>query len=156
MPAEAESIGFLLARIHNNMDRQANNNLKSSGMTFSQMRILYYLLKHGEAPPSQKDIEDFLQVSHPTVVGLIKRLEAKGLVHSGFDSTDRRVKSVYLTAEGWGFISAVREHNAQMEQRITAGMDAQEVECLRLLLRRVLENILNDNGGQYAQNEKNT
>ena len=67
MPAEAESIGFLLARIHNNMDRQANNNLKSSGMTFSQMRILYYLLKHGEAPPSQKDIEDFLQVSHPTV-----------------------------------------------------------------------------------------
>ena len=77
MPAEAESIGFLLTRIHNNMDRQANNNLKSSGMTFSQMRILYYLLKHGEAPPSQKDIEDFLQVSHPTVVGLIKRLEAK-------------------------------------------------------------------------------
>ena len=56
MPAEAESIGFLLTRIHNNMDRQANNNLKSSGMTFSQMRILYYLLKHGEAPPSQKDI----------------------------------------------------------------------------------------------------
>lgn len=156
MSAEAEPIGFLLTRIHNNMDRQANNHLKSSGMTFSQMRILYYLLKRGEAPPSQKDIEDFLQVSHPTVVGLIKRLEAKGLVRSGFDSADRRVKSVYLTAEGWGFISAVREHRSQLEKRITAGLDAQEVECLRGLLRRVLENILNDDGGQYAQNEKNT
>ena len=148
MPAEAEPIGYLLTRIHNNMDRRANNNLKASGMTFSQMRLLHYLFKQGEISPSQKDIEEFLQVSHPTVVGLIKRLEAKGLVRSGFDSADRRIKSVYLTAEGKGFIFAVREHHAHMEQTLTNGFAAQEVDCLRLLLRKVLENVLSDNGGQ--------
>ena len=148
MPAEAEPIGYLLTRIHNNMDRQANNNLKSSGMTFSQMRLLHYLFRQGEASPSQKDIEEFLQVSHPTVVGLINRLEAKGLGRSGFDSADRRIKSVYLTAEGKGFIFAVRDHNANMERRLTEGLGAQEVDCLRLLLRRVLENVLSDDGGQ--------
>ena len=84
MSAEGEPIGYLLARIHSNMDRRANNNLKASGMTFSQMRLLHFLFKQGEATPSQKDIEDFLQVSHPTVVGLIQRLEAKELVRSGF------------------------------------------------------------------------
>ena len=74
-PRRGEPIGYLLARIHSNMDRRANNNLKASGMTFSQMRLMHFLFKQGEATPSQKDIEDFLQVSHPTVVGLIQRLE---------------------------------------------------------------------------------
>ena len=109
MSAEGEPIGYLLARIHSNMDRRANNNLKASGMTFSQMRLMHFLFKQGEATPSQKDIEDFLQVSHPTVVGLIQRLEAKELVRSGFDSQDRRVKSVYLTEAGRGFMSGMRE-----------------------------------------------
>ena len=108
MSAEGEPIGYLLARIHSNMDRRANNTLKASGMTFSQMRLLHFLFKQGEATPSQKDIEDFLQVSHPTVVGLIQRLEAKELVRSGFDSQDRRVKSVYLTEAGRGFMSGIR------------------------------------------------
>ncbi len=117
-------------------------------MTFSQMRLLHFLFKQGEATPSQKDIEDFLQVSHPTVVGLIQRLEAKELVRSGFDSRDRRVKSVYLTEAGRGFMSAVYEHHEQMERAITAGLDAAEVEALRALLRRVLNNVLNDDGGK--------
>ena len=34
MSAEGEPIGYLLARIHSNMDRRANNTLKASGMTF--------------------------------------------------------------------------------------------------------------------------
>lgn len=148
MSAEGEPIGYLLARIHSNMDRRANNNLKASGMTFSQMRLMHFLFKQGEATPSQKDIEDFLQVSHPTVVGLIQRLEAKELVRSGFDSRDRRVKSVYLTEAGRGFMSAVYEHHEQMERAITAGFDAAEVEALRDLLRRVLNNVLNDDGGK--------
>ena len=105
MSAEGEPIGYLLARIHSNMDRRANNNLKASGMTFS-------------------------------------------LVRSGFDRQDRRVKSVYLTEAGRGFMSAVYEHHEQMEQAITAGLDAAEVAALRALLRRVLNNVLNDDGGK--------
>ena len=38
MSAEGEPIGYLLARIHSNMDRRANNNLKASGMTISQVQ----------------------------------------------------------------------------------------------------------------------
>ena len=149
-------VGRQFKRIHMIMDYNFNSVVARYDLTTAQADMLILLFHNKGTPMCQKDIEERLGLKNPTVTGTLKRLEAKGLVHSGFDSADRRVKSVYLTAEGWGFISAVREHNAQMEQRITAGMDAQEVECLRLLLRRVLENILNDNGGQYAQNEKNT
>ena len=82
------------------------------------------------------------------MVGLIQRLEAKELVRSGFDQQDRRVKSVYLTEAGRGFMSAVYEHHEQMERAITAGFDAAEVDALRALLRRVLNNVLNDDGGK--------
>ena len=141
MPAEAESIGFLLARIHNNMDRQANNNLKSSGMTFSQMRILYYLLKHGEAPPSQKDIEDFLQVSHPTVVGLIKRLEAKGLIRCAPSERDRRYKRVCCTEQSAGIHKLILSQDAEVFDALCHDLSpeqrAQLVELADLLLRGI-------------------
>ena len=45
-------------------------------------------------------------------------------------------------------MSAVYEHHEQMERAITAGFDAAEVDALRALLRRVLNNVLNDDGGK--------
>ena len=45
-------------------------------------------------------------------------------------------------------MSAVYEHHEQMERAITAGLDAAEVAALRALLRRVLNNVLNDDGGK--------
>ena len=45
-------------------------------------------------------------------------------------------------------MSAVYEHHEQMEQALTAGLDAAEVDALRALLRRVLNNVLNDDGGK--------
>lgn len=88
---EGASIGFLLKQIHDNMDRHANRNLKPQGLTFSQMRLLVLLYVRPSAP-SQKELEEQMGVTHPTVVGLIKRLEGKGLVRCGFDSRDKRVK----------------------------------------------------------------
>lgn len=141
MHCEGEPVGYLLKRIHDHVDRQANNSLKPCGMTFSQMRLMSYLLKRAQTPPSQKEIEEHFQVSHPTVVGLIQRLEAKGLVRCAFDSADKRVKSVYLTAQGRGVVSRANEHRALMERRITAGMSPSEVEQLRALLKKVLRNV---------------
>lgn len=137
---EGASIGFLLKQIHDNMDRHANRNLKPQGLTFSQMRLLVLLYVRPSAP-SQKELEEQMGVTHPTVVGLIKRLEGKGLVRCGFDSRDKRVKSVYLTEEGRGFMCKVRQHHDLMESKITAGMCPEEIERLREGLCKVLQNV---------------
>lgn len=141
MCEEKEPLGFLFKKIHDNIDRHANNNLKRSGLTFSQLRLLTCVARREADPPSQKQIGEQLQVSHPTVAGLLRRMEAKGMVRCGFDSQDRRVKSVYLTDEGRGYLEGVRRHRAQIEQRLTLGMTQAEADALRTLLKKVLQNV---------------
>lgn len=55
-----------------------------------------------------KDVETYLEVSHPTVVGLLSGLESRGLVSCVFDSDDKRMKSVYLTDEGSALLKSSR------------------------------------------------
>lgn len=136
-----EPLGFLLKRIHDNIDRLANRNLKPSGLTYSQMRLLEYVASRAQTPPSQREVEEYLRVSHPTVVGLIKRLEAKGMVRCGFDSADRRVKSVYLTEEGRANLDRMHRHRQWVEGRLIQGMTQQQVEDLHELLKKVLQNV---------------
>jgi DNA-binding MarR family transcriptional regulator len=49
-------------------------------------------------------------LTNPTMTGLVKRLEASGLVKRQHDLGDRRAVSVMLTPEGQARYDAVRDH----------------------------------------------
>ncbi|UKI15126.1 MAG: hypothetical protein L6V85_04040 [Clostridiales bacterium] len=66
----------------------------------------------------QKDVETYLEVSHPTVVGLLSGLESRGLVSCVFDSDDKRMKSVYLTDEGSALFEIVAQRRYRRRERI--------------------------------------
>ena len=48
-------------------------------LTKSQIDVLR-ILRFSNHPLCQKDIQDFLHVTNPTVTGLLNRLESKGLI----------------------------------------------------------------------------
>ena len=68
-----------------------NETLSSLELTFSQGHILGYLA-HCQTPPCAKNIEERFQLSHPTVSGLLSRLERKGFLSQQPDPQDRRRK----------------------------------------------------------------
>ena len=53
--------------------------LSGMDLTFSQGHIMGYLA-HRDTPPCAKDIEDRFHLSHPTVSGLLSRLEKKEFI----------------------------------------------------------------------------
>ncbi|MBR7108598.1 MAG: MarR family transcriptional regulator, partial [Akkermansia sp.] len=59
----------------------------------AQSRVVMYLEACGGGPLSQKEIEQYLNVTHTTAKGLLQRLEEKGFVRTAFDSKDGRVKN---------------------------------------------------------------
>lgn len=133
-------IGMLIKQISFQMRTHADTDLRKCDLTWSQGHLLRHLDKAG-GQMSQKQIEKELEISHPTVVGLVQRLETKGFVESFTDEKDRRVKMVRLTERA-------REHQHFMEARfrekeklMTRGMSEEEVKELIRLLRELHANL---------------
>ena len=77
-------------------------------------------IERSPQPPCARDIEEEFHLSHPTVSGLLSRLEKKGFIEFRPDPEDRRCKRIYLLPKG-------RECNETMH-RIIHENEAQMVQ----------------------------
>ena len=75
-----ENLEFYFKRINDAMISYANNELKELDLTFSQMEVISFLIENKDKKIYQKDIERYFNLSHPTVIGLLKRLKTKELI----------------------------------------------------------------------------
>ena len=55
-------------------------NLEKMDLTASQGRLMAFLFHRGDSPTYAKDVETTFQLTHPTVSGLLSRLEQKGFI----------------------------------------------------------------------------
>lgn len=110
-------------------------------VTAAQGRLLMYLEARGGGPVSQRDIEQYLNVSHTTAKGLLQRLEEKGFVRTAFDDSDGRVKNAYITERARESRDALSQHIDSITAQMMDGMSEAEEQQLFDLLRRVYGNI---------------
>lgn len=133
-------IGYMVKQLESKLHTIADAAFGESELTYAQVRVLKILWKHG-GQAAQKVIETELKVSHPTVVGIVSRLEKSGYVSCHTDPGDRRNKIVCATRLA---LKHRQWHDARMtetEQRLTAGFSREELETLREMLRRLYRNI---------------
>ena len=93
----ADDLGYLIKQISDKMRANADAAFRKHGLTFSQVHVLDFVLACGGSA-TQKEIEIYLGVSHPTIVGLVSRLEKAGFVTSHIDENNRRNKIVCVTS----------------------------------------------------------
>lgn len=133
---------FIMKMVSDRADAIFAQRVGTLRVTAPQCRLLMYLESRGGSSVSQRDIEQYLGVSHTTVKGLLQRLEEKGYVRTAFDSSDRRVKHAYLTDEFRRQISEAKEAMRDFEERLMSGFSAAETEQLRSMLERIYHNTL--------------
>ena len=92
-------IGFLLKQANLLHQMQLNQIFKEFDLTASQTFSLIYLFeaKRAQKEVNQKDIEREMDVSNPTVTGILNRLEHKGLIERVECPSDARVRNIVLT-----------------------------------------------------------
>lgn len=138
-----QDIGVLIKFINDRLDALANKHLKQFDLTLSQVRVIAYLhSQHGQVS-SQKDIQRHLKVAHPTVVGLLNRLESKGFIVCERDANDRRMKNISLTPKEAQVRAYMERSKNEMERQMMRGLDEAKVAQLRRLLATVYKNIEN-------------
>ncbi len=76
-----------------------------------------------------------------TMTGLLDRMERDGLVERRPDPADRRVLKIFLTATGAGIRETVTGIVDSTLVGLLSGVDADEIDTLKDLLRKVLVNV---------------
>ncbi len=140
---EEKDIGHLFKAINEKMRTNFDSQLKKNNLTFSQSQVLFFIACNG-GRVTQKQIAEFLDVSHPTVVGLIARLEKNGYISCHTDETDRRNKIVCQTQKARDFSGEMFQSKIDGEEKMLDGLTQQERADLRRYLETVYNNIKNN------------
>lgn len=135
-----KDIGYLIKNINDKLKVKADNQLKEYDLTMTQSRVFAYLeSKNGLA--TQKEIEVFLDVSHPTVVGIVSRMEKKGYLRTWIDEKDKRNKMVQLTEKASGIGTNLREDMQKNEQQLLSPLSDNEIKTLREMLIKIYNHL---------------
>ena len=135
--------GHLLRILHWCTDQSVTHALETMDLTASQGHIMGYLA-HRETPPCPRDIESEFHLTHPTVSGILSRLEQKAFIELRPDPQDRRCKRVYVLEKGIKCHEVMHQTILENEQRIVAGFTPEEQEIFSDLLERAIRNMGGD------------
>ena len=139
--------GHRLRILHWALDQSMTNALAGMELTAAQGRILAYLA-HREDPPCSRDIEEAFQLTHPTVSGLLSRMEKKGFLQLRTDEADRRCRRIYILPKGLQCHTLMHTTILGNEEKLVEGFTPQEQEQFARLLDRAITNM----GGNPCRN----
>ncbi|MGM9948289.1 MarR family winged helix-turn-helix transcriptional regulator [Floccifex sp.] len=128
---------FISRSLKNVMD----HTLKECDLTKSQSDVLRFLSSHRDEIIVQKDIENDLKISNPTVTGLLNRLEQKKFIQRLSHPTDKRAKQIVLTPKAFEMESMIKNQIEVNEENLLKGFSNEEKELFLAFLQRSLQNI---------------
>lgn len=134
-------IGKLVKQLHIALENNFNKFSKKYKLTSSQMDILIFLLHNENKIINQRDIENFLSLSNPTIAGTLLRLEKKGFIIRKISSKDKRYKEIYLTDKSRELKDIIFKYIRDNDNKMFSNMSEEEKENLKNIITKILNNI---------------
>lgn len=133
----------LFKRIWEREEKYANAKLSDFGLTFTQSNALEYIVERNGAA-TQKDLEYHMEIQHSAVVGIVSRLEAKGMIVTTPCDKDRRQKLLFPTELGRKTCDNICEDKNRVARALIEGFSDDEIKVLEGMLMRVYTNLADD------------
>ncbi|KIN61577.1 putative transcriptional regulator protein [Sulfitobacter noctilucae] len=131
--------GHLIRRLQQQSTAVFQDRIKHAGfeVTSVQFAALETLSHKGEM--DQAALARRIACDRATTGGVVKRLEARGLIRRVPDATDRRAFRLSLTEEGNALLTALRPVVAQAQEAILPGLTGAERARFLSLASKALE-----------------
>lgn len=123
--------------IKSNMDKT----FTSLDLTAIQSFILHYMSTCEEAAVYPKDIEKRFNLTHPTVSGILQRMEAKGFIACTPDAADRRCKRLSVTEKARQCQREVCSAICKIESAMLDGFSEEEQSLYLSFIARTIRNL---------------
>jgi DNA-binding MarR family transcriptional regulator len=119
--------------------REFESRLTGLGMAPRFLGLLMLIEANAGAPQSR--LAEAIHLDRSSLVPILDKLEADGLVERRASTVDRRLKSVWLTRAGEKLLGKLKPLAEAHEARLVAGFTSREREQLIELLARVRGNL---------------
>jgi len=131
----ASAPGFLLSWNGQRMAFRFAKALEPLGLRPPHFGVLTLIDAHPGS--TQQELVSGSLIDASSMVAVIDELEEMGLAERRRHPDDRRKHAVHLTARGRRTLQRAREAAVKMAQEVFAPLDADELETLRRLLRKL-------------------
>jgi DNA-binding MarR family transcriptional regulator len=137
--AESEC-GMYIKQISDHIASNGNRQLAGQDLTLTQLRYLEYIASFPDGITSRQ-LEEYFQAAQPTVFGVIRRLNKKGLVDLTSAHDGSRARCVSLSGKGKEIVQSSSHARQEMEKELLAALDDTEKEQFRDMLKRILNHL---------------
>jgi DNA-binding MarR family transcriptional regulator len=131
----ASAPGFLLSWNGQRMAARFAQALDPLGLRPPHFGVLTLIDAHPGS--TQQELVTRSLIDPSSMVAVIDELEAMGLAERRRHPQDRRKHAVYLTPEGKRTLARAGKAAMRMAEEVFSPLDAEELETLRLLLRKL-------------------
>ena len=132
--------GHLVRILHWCTDQSMTNALEKMELTAAQGHVMGFLA-HSKEPPCPRDVEEKFHLSHPTVSGLLARLEKKEFIQLLPDENDRRCKRIHVLPKGRQCMENMHQVIQSNEKRLVEGFTEEEQRLFADFLSRAIQNM---------------
>jgi len=128
-------LGYQLRRAQSAVFGEFMQTMVDDKVTPGQFGVL--VLIEENAGLNQSTLAKTLGIERSTMVGVIDGLENRGLVERRKSLTDKRAHALTLTDQGNKLLGSIKPKVKDHENRIAGDLNAEELETLMELLKRV-------------------
>lgn len=137
-------IGLQIAILDRAIKQKVDERAARLGLTAVQLRVLAEISlmeASGITEINQRTLERAEKVKHPTMTGIIKRLESKGFVTCETSALDRRHKKISCTEKGRGMHREIEHQDEEILAELCRGFTAEQMQEFVRMTGMILANI---------------
>jgi DNA-binding MarR family transcriptional regulator len=134
------NFGFLLKDVSRRYVLRFEQRARAISLTLPQCKALVRLEHHEGI--SQAKLAEATDVDAMTMVRIVDRMEADGLLERRPDPSDRRARTLYLTPRAKPLLKKIWQLAEATRSEVFAGVTARERDTFMTVLERLHENVV--------------
>ena len=138
--APKRTLGFLLNDVARRMRKRFEQRARRLGLTRAQWQVLANLSRNEGI--QQSGLAELLDVEPITLVRILDRLQAAGMIERRAHPADRRAWQLYLTPQAQPVLREIRAIGATVREEALTGIPDATRELLLDTLEAIKENLL--------------
>ena len=135
------SFHYLSMAVHSMIQKNFMEQVKASGLTSGQPKVLDYLRDHNGA--NQKEIAAACHIEPGSLTSVLNRMEEKGLIERRMLEGNRRTFYIFMTDEGSRLKDLVEDNFASIEEKAFRNIGSEEQAAFMETFSKIYENLMN-------------
>lgn len=134
-------IGLLIHHLHLIQRQMLNQVFEELDLTSSQAFTLIHVIKSHRKNLliCQKDIEKAMEISNPTVTGILNRLEQKELIQRVPGKKDARIRNIIVTQKALELDKILQKKFQEVEKSLVSSLDDEQQHIFHEMLQKIID-----------------